>query len=86
MGILLAINDAQFLEADPMATTGRDRPSFGTRGLIFALILTFIFYLLVSDMVSHRFFSGGAPDSPKTLQSSSPFRRAVDASSWARGK
>jgi hypothetical protein len=69
-----------------MTTTRRDTPSFGTRGFIFALVLAFMFYLLVSDMVSHHFFSAGAPDSPKTLQSSSSFRRAVDASSWTHGK
>jgi hypothetical protein len=31
-----------------MTTTRRDTPSFGTRGFIFALVLAFIFYLLVS--------------------------------------
>lgn len=56
-----------------MATTGRDRPSFGTRDFLFALILAFTLYLLVSDMVSHHFFGGGAPVSPKTLQSLTPF-------------
>jgi hypothetical protein len=30
-------------------------------------------------MVSRHFFSGGAPESPKTLQSLTPFGRAVDA-------
>jgi len=65
-------HNSQLLEADPMTTTRRDSPSFGTRGLIFALVLAFMFYLLVSDMVSHHFFSGGAPDSPKTLQSFTP--------------
>jgi hypothetical protein len=58
-----------------MTTTRRDTPSFGTRGFFFALILAFIFYLLASEMVSHHFFSGGAPDSPKTLPSWTPFGR-----------
>ena len=58
---------------NPMTTARRDTPSFGTRGFLFALILTFIFYLLVSEMVTHHFFSGGAPDSPKTLPSFTPF-------------
>lgn len=53
-----------------MATTRRDTPSFGTRGFLFALVLSFIFYLLASEMVS-----GGAPDSPKALPSWTPFAR-----------
>jgi hypothetical protein len=59
-----------------MTTARQDTPSFGTRGFIFALVLAFIFYLLVSDMVSHHFFSGGAPDPPKNLQSFTLFGRA----------
>jgi hypothetical protein len=58
-----------------MTTTRRDTPSFGTRGFLFALILAFLFYLLASEMVSDHFFSGGAPDSPKTLPSWTPFGR-----------
>ena len=58
-----------------MTTTQRDTPSFGAGGFLFALILSFIFYLLISEMVSHHFFSGGAPDSPKTLPSWTPFGR-----------
>jgi hypothetical protein len=37
------------------------------------LILTFMFYALVSEMVTHHFFSGGAPGSPKTMPSWTPF-------------
>jgi hypothetical protein len=58
-----------------MSTARRDTLSFGTRGFLFALILAFIFYLHVSEMVRRHFFSGGAPESPKTLPSWTPFGR-----------
>jgi hypothetical protein len=31
-----------------------------------------MFYVLVSEMVTHHFFRGGAPDSPKTMPSWTP--------------
>ena len=32
-----------------------------------------MFYVLVSEMVTHHFFSGGAPDSPETMPLWTPF-------------
>jgi hypothetical protein len=55
-----------------MIASRRGTPSFGTRDFLFALILAFTLYWLVSDMVSHHFFGAGAPVSPKTLQSLTP--------------
>jgi hypothetical protein len=53
-------------------TEGRKTPSFGIGSLLFAIVLAFIFYLLFSTMVRHRFFRGGHPHRITALATHSP--------------
>jgi hypothetical protein len=50
-----------------MITERRNSQSFGAGSFLFAVLLTLLFYFLVSAMVSRHFFNGGAPDRPKAL-------------------
>jgi hypothetical protein len=47
--------------------TGRKSPSFGIGSFVFAVVLAFILYLLISTMISHHFFRGGHPHRITTL-------------------
>jgi hypothetical protein len=49
----------------------RNSRSFGARSFLFAAVLTFLFYLLASNMLAHHFFRGGSPD-PKPMPSQTP--------------
>ena len=50
-----------------MITERRNSQSFGAGSFLFAVLLTLLFYFLVSATVSRHFFKGGAPDHPKPL-------------------